>query len=59
MVVIEPIRNEKTEERQQSQTVIAPDTQEADRNQRSNGKDENNVLFHGHGTTRTNQTNRL
>ena len=32
-VVIEPIRNEKTEERQQSQTVIVPDTQETEGDQ--------------------------
>ena len=29
-IVIEPIRNEETEERRQSQTVIVTDTQEAD-----------------------------
>ena len=30
-IVIEPIRNEETEERRQSQTVIVTDNQEADR----------------------------
>ena len=58
VVVIEPIRNEKTEERRQSQTVIVPDTQETDGDQQSNGEDANNFLFHGQGATRTNQTNR-
>ena len=58
VVVIEPIRNEKTKERRQSQTVIVPDTQEADGDQQLNGKDGNNFLFHGQGATRTNQTNR-
>ena len=57
-VVIEPIRNEETEERRQSQTVIVPDTQEIDGDQQSNGKDANNFLFHGQGATRTNQTTR-
>ena len=33
VVVIEPIRNEETEERRQSQTVIAPNTQETDEDQ--------------------------
>ena len=54
MVVIEPIRNEETEERRQSQTVIVPDTQETDGDQQSNGEDANNFLFHGQGATRTN-----
>ena len=58
MVVIEPIRNEKTEERRQNQTVIVPDTQETDGDQQSNGEDVNNFLFHGQGATRTNQTSR-
>ena len=58
VVVIEPIRNEKTEERRQSQTVIVPDTQETDGDQQSNGKDANNFLFHGQGATRPNQTNK-
>ena len=58
VVVIEPIRNEKTEERRQSQTVIVPYTQETDGDQQSNGEDANNFLFHGQGATRTNQTNR-
>ena len=58
VVVIEPIRNEKTEEGRQSQTVIVPDTQETDGDQQSNGEDANNFLFHGQGATRTNQTNR-
>ena len=58
VVVIEPIRNEKTEERRQSQTVIVPDTQETDGDQQPNGEDANNFLFHGQGATRTNQTNR-
>ena len=57
-VVFEPIRNEETEERRQSQTVIVPDTQEIDGDQQSNGEDANNFLFHGQGATRTNQTNR-
>ena len=57
MVVIEPIKNEKTEERQQSQTVIIPDTQETDGDQQSNEEDAN-FWFHGQGATRTNQTNR-
>ena len=57
MVVIEPIRIEKTEERRQSQTVIVPDTQETDENQQSNGEDANNFLLHGQGATCTNQTN--
>ena len=30
LVAIEPVRNEETEERRQSQTVIVPDTQETD-----------------------------
>ena len=58
VVVIEPIRNEKTEERRQSQTVIVPDTQETNGDQQPNGEDANNFLFHGQGATRTNQTNR-
>ena len=58
VVVIKPIRNEKTEEGRQSQTVIVPDTQETDGDQQSNGEDANNFLFHGQGATRTNQTNR-
>ena len=58
VVVIKPIRNEKTEEGRQSQTVIVPDTQETDGDQQSNGKDANNFLFHGHSATHTNQTNR-
>ena len=57
VVVIEPIKNEKTEERQQSQTVIIPDTQETDGDQQSNDEDAN-FWFHGQGATRTNQTNR-
>ena len=57
VVVIGPIRNEETEERRQSPTVIVPDTQETDGDQQSNGEDANNFLFHGQGT-RTNQTNR-
>ena len=57
VVVIEPIKNEKTEERQQSQTVIIPDTQETDGDQQSNEEDAN-FWFHGQGATRTNQTNR-
>ena len=47
MVVIEPIRNEKTEERRPSQTVIVPDAQETDGDEQSNGEDVNNFLFHG------------
>ena len=58
MIVIEPIRNEKTEKGQQIQAVIVPDTQETDGDQQSNGEDANNFLFHGQGATRTNQTNR-
>ena len=58
MVVIEPIRNEKTEERRQNQTVIVPDTQQRDGDQQSNGEDVNNFLFDGQGATRTNQTSR-
>ena len=58
VVVIKPIRNEKTEERRQSQTVIVPDTQETDGDQQSNGEDANNFFFHGQGATHTNQTNR-
>ena len=58
MVVTEPIRNEETEERRQSQTVIVSDTQETDGDQQSSGEDANNFLFHGQGATRTNQTNR-
>ena len=58
MVVIEPSRKEKIEERQQSQTVIVSVTQETDGDQQSNGEDANNNLFYGQGTTRTNQTNR-
>ena len=38
VVVIEPIRNEETEERRQSQTVIVPDTQEIDGDQQSMAK---------------------
>ena len=30
MAIVEPIRNEDTQERRQSQTVIVPDTQETD-----------------------------
>ena len=44
MVVIEPIRNKKREERQQSQTVTELDTQETDGDQQSNGKDTNNFF---------------
>ena len=55
---VEPMRNEETEERRQSQTVIVPDTQETDGDQQSNSEDANNFLFHRQGTTRTNQTNR-
>ena len=51
MVVIEPIRNKKREERRQSQTVIELDTQETDGDQQSNGKDTNNFLFQGQGAT--------
>ena len=51
MAVIESIRNEETEERRQSHTVIVPDTQETDGDQQSNGKDANNVSFHGQGAT--------
>ena len=58
MVVIKPIKNKKTEQRRQSQTVIVTDTQETDGDQHSNGKDANNFLFHGHSATHTNQTNR-
>ena len=58
MVVIEPIKNEKTEERQQSQTVIIPDRQETDGDQQSNEEDAN-FWFHGQGATRTNQTNTI
>ena len=58
VVLIEPIRNEETEERRQSQTVIVPDTQEIHGDQQSNSEDANNFLFHGQGATRTNQTNR-
>ena len=58
MIVIEPIRNEKTEKGQQIQAVIVPDTQETDGDQQSNGEDANNFLFHGQGATRTNQINR-
>ena len=57
VVVIEPIKNEKTEERRQSQTVIIPDTQETDGDQQLNDEDAN-VWFHGQGATRTNQTSR-
>ena len=52
MVVIEPIRNEKTEERPQSQTVIVPDKQDTDRNQQSNNEDANKFLFHGQSATK-------
>ena len=45
VVVIEPIRNEKTEERRQSQTVIVPDTQKTDGDQQSNGEDAKNFCF--------------
>ena len=58
MVVIEPTRNEETEERRQSRTVILPDTQKTDGDLQSNGENTNNFLFHGQGATRTNQTNR-
>ena len=47
--------NEKAEERRQSQTLIVPDTQETDGDQRSHGEDAKNFLFHGQGATRTNQ----
>ena len=57
MVVIEPIRNKKTEERRQSQTVIVPDTQETEGDQQSNGEEVNNFLFYGQGATLSNQTN--
>ena len=43
VVVIKPIRNEKTEEGRQSQTVIVPDTQETDGDQQSNAEDANKV----------------
>ena len=46
MVVIEPIRNEEAEKRQQSQTAIVPDTEETTEDQQSNGQDANNYLFH-------------
>ena len=49
---------EQDKERRQSQTIIAPDTQETDGQQQSNGEDGNNFLFNGQGATRTNQTNR-
>ena len=58
MVVVEPTRNEDTEERRQSQTVIVPDTQETDRDQQSNGEDAKKFLFHGQRAIRTSQTNR-
>ena len=58
MIVIEPIRNEETEERRQGHTVMVSDKQETDGDQQSNGKNGNNFLFHGQGATRTNQTNR-
>ena len=58
MVVIKPIKNKKTEQRRQSQTVIVPDTQETDGDQQSNGEDANDFLLHGQGATRTNPTNR-
>ena len=57
MVVIKPIRNERAEVGRQSQTVVVPDTQKTDGDQQSNGKDTNNLLFHGQGANRTNQTN--
>ena len=58
MVIIESIRDEKTEEKRQCQTVIVADTQETDEDQQSNGEDVNNFLFHREGATRTNQTSR-
>ena len=56
MVVIKTIRNEEAEERRKIQTVTVPDKQETGGDQQSNGEDANNFLFHGQGTTRTNQT---
>ena len=58
MVVIKPIRNEKTEERRKSQTVIVPYTGKIDADQQSNDKDADIFLFCGQGATRTDQTNR-
>ena len=43
---MEPIKNKGTEERWQVQTVIVPDTQEADGDQQKNGKETNKFLFH-------------
>ena len=59
MVVIESIRNEETEERQQCQTVIIPDILEVDGDQQPNDDDANNFLFHRQGATHTNQTNTI
>ena len=59
VVVIESIRNEETEERQQCQTVIIPDMQETDGDQQPNGEDANNFLFHRQRAIRTNQTNTI
>ena len=58
MVVVEAIRNEDTEERRQSRTVIVSYIQETDRDHQSNGEDAKKFLFHGQGATRTDQTNR-
>ena len=59
VVVTDPIRNEKTKEWQQSQTVIVPDTQKADGDQQSNGKETNNFLFYRQDAIRTNQINTI
>ena len=58
VVVVEAIRNEDTEERRQSRTVIVSYIQETDRDHQSNGEDAKKFLFHGQGATRTDQTNR-
>ena len=58
MVVIKPIRNEETEERRQSQTVIVLDTQETDGVNNQMAKTQIIFLFHRQGATSSNQTNR-
>ena len=58
VVVAEPIRNEDTEERRESQTVMVPDTQETDGDQQSTGENANNFLCRGQGAKCTHQSNK-
>ena len=58
VVEAEPIRNEDTEERRESQTVMVPDTQETDGDQQSTGENANNFLCRGQGAKCTHQSNK-